>query len=112
MAEVINEKSLAMFAEKSKKIFAEVRKDVIGQNEVVEFTILAIIAGGNVLLEGAPGLGKTRLVRSLGRVFDLPFFPYSVHPRPDACGRNGYQHYRQGQGRKLLLLLPARSYFQ
>ena len=73
MAEVINEKSLAMFAEKSKKIFAEVRKDVIGQNEVVEFTILAIIAGGNVLLEGAPGLGKTRLVRSLGRVFDLPF---------------------------------------
>ncbi len=71
--EAINEKSLAQFAEKSKKIFAELRKDVIGQNEVVEFTVLSIIAGGNVLLEGAPGLGKTRLVRSLGRVFDLPF---------------------------------------
>ncbi len=71
--EAINEQSLAQFAEKSKKIFAELRKDVIGQNEVVEFTVLSIIAGGNVLLEGAPGLGKTRLVRSLGRVFDLPF---------------------------------------
>ncbi len=71
--ETINEKSLAQFAEKSRKIFAELRKDVIGQNEVVEFTVLSIIAGGNVLLEGAPGLGKTRLVRSLGRVFDLPF---------------------------------------
>ncbi len=71
--ETINEQSLAQFAEKSKKIFAELRKDVIGQNEVVEFTVLSIIAGGNVLLEGAPGLGKTRLVRSLGRVFDLPF---------------------------------------
>ena len=71
--EKVTEADLAHFEETAKKIFAEVRKDVIGQNEVVEFTVLAIIAGGNVLLEGAPGLGKTRLVRSLGKVFDLPF---------------------------------------
>ncbi len=71
--ETVNQNSLSFFKEKSEKIFKEIRKDVIGQNEVVEFTVLAIIAGGNVLLEGAPGLGKTRLVRSLGRVFDLPF---------------------------------------
>lgn len=71
--EEANEKTIAQFRDKSKKIFAELAKDVIGQAEVVEFTVLAIIAGGNVLLEGAPGLGKTRLVRSLGRVFDLPF---------------------------------------
>lgn len=68
-----SQETLSAFEEKSKRIFAELRKDVIGQNEVVEYTVLAIIAGGNVLLEGAPGLGKTRLVRSLGRVFDLPF---------------------------------------
>ncbi len=49
------------------------RRDVIGQTEVVEGTIIAMIAGGNVLLEGVPGVGKTRLVRTLGRVFDLPF---------------------------------------
>ena len=71
--ERLTEADLTHFATTAKKIFTEVRKDVIGQNEVVEFTVLAIIAGGNVLLEGAPGLGKTRLVRSLGRVFDLPF---------------------------------------
>lgn len=64
---------LKLFAEKCEKIFREVKKDIIGQTEVVQYTIIAIIAGGNVLLEGAPGLGKTRLVRSLGNVFDLPF---------------------------------------
>ena len=67
------EKELKLFAEKCEKIFTEVKKDIIGQTEVVQSTIIAIIAGGNVLLEGAPGLGKTRLVRSLGNVFDLPF---------------------------------------
>ncbi|MBR2443929.1 MAG: MoxR family ATPase [Clostridia bacterium] len=66
-------KELKLFAEKCEKIFNEVKKDIIGQTEVVQSTIIAIIAGGNVLLEGAPGLGKTRLVRSLGNVFDLPF---------------------------------------
>ena len=66
-------KELKLFAEKCEKIFTEVKKDIIGQTEVVQYTIIAIIAGGNVLLEGAPGLGKTRLVRSLGNVFDLPF---------------------------------------
>ena len=67
------EKELKLFAEKCDRIFQEVKKDIIGQTEVVQQTIIAIIAGGNVLLEGAPGLGKTRLVRSLGNVFDLPF---------------------------------------
>ena len=73
VADPQSEKELRLFAEKCEKIFNEVKKDIIGQTEVVRFTIIAIIAGGNVLLEGAPGLGKTRLVRSLGNVFELPF---------------------------------------
>ena len=68
-----NEKQIEQFGEKCKNIFEQVSRDVIGQKEVVEGTIIAMIAGGNVLLEGVPGVGKTRLVRSLGKVFDLPF---------------------------------------
>ncbi|MBD5132469.1 MAG: MoxR family ATPase [Clostridiales bacterium] len=67
------EKDIKQFSEQCKNIFAQVERDVIGQKNVVEGTIIAMIAGGNVLLEGVPGVGKTRLVRSLGRVFNLPF---------------------------------------
>lgn len=70
---MVTEKNVAQFSEQCKMIFAQIERDVIGQKEVVEGTIIAMIAGGNVLLEGVPGVGKTRLVRSLGRVFNLPF---------------------------------------
>ncbi|MDD6926289.1 MAG: MoxR family ATPase [Candidatus Borkfalkiaceae bacterium] len=70
---MVNEKDIEQFCKQCNEIFAQISRDVIGQKEVVENTVIAMIAGGNVLLEGVPGVGKTRLVRSLGRVFDLPF---------------------------------------
>lgn len=70
---MVSEQNIQKFSEQCKNIFEQLRRDVVGQKEVVEGTIIAMIAGGNVLLEGVPGVGKTRLVRSLGRVFNLPF---------------------------------------
>lgn len=67
------EQNITHFSEQTKKIFHEIGRDVIGQREVVRGAVIAMIAGGNVLLEGVPGVGKTRLVRTLGRVFALPF---------------------------------------
>jgi MoxR-like ATPase len=51
----------------------EVQKAVIGQEEIIEKTVIAMIAGGHVLLEGVPGLGKTLLVRSLAGALRLTF---------------------------------------
>ena len=70
---MINEQDINDFSLKIKQIYEQISRDVIGINEVVEGTVIAMIAGGNVLLEGVPGVGKTRLVRTLGRVFGLPF---------------------------------------
>ena len=69
----ITEENLKNFHEQCDGIFTQIARDIVGQKDVLEFSVIAMIAGGNVLLEGVPGIGKTRLVRSLGRVFNLPF---------------------------------------
>ena len=70
--ENINEK-VQKFMTAVQGVKTQLRRDLVGQNEVVDNVIIAIIAGGNVLLEGVPGVGKTRLVRSLGKTLNLPF---------------------------------------
>ena len=68
-----NIEKVKKFSQTINTIEQEIRKDVVGQNDIVNNVIIAIIAGGNVLLEGVPGVGKTRLVRTLGKTLNLPF---------------------------------------
>ena len=70
---MVEEKDIEKFSVQCKNIFEQIERDVIGQKDIIEETVITMIAGGNVLLEGVPGVGKTRLVRTLGRVFNLPF---------------------------------------
>jgi MoxR-like ATPase len=51
----------------------EVGKIIVGQREVVDGVLICLVAGGHVLLEGVPGLGKTTLLRTLGRVLHLRY---------------------------------------
>src|SRR6185503_19438682 len=61
------------FTERAANIESELRKAIVGQHEVVRQVLIALFAGGHVLLEGVPGLGKTLLVRTLGEVLSLRF---------------------------------------
>ena len=67
------EQEILSFRQRLEAIKTEISKEIVGQQEVIDTLVLALVAGGNVLLEGVPGLGKTRLVRTLSRVLDLPF---------------------------------------
>jgi MoxR-like ATPase len=71
------EVSMAMdvkdFSKTVARIQEEIGKEIIGLKDIIDHVLTALIAGGNVLLEGVPGLGKTRLVKTLARVLDLDF---------------------------------------
>jgi MoxR-like ATPase len=67
------EEQIQAFRQAYAALRAELGKVIVGQDSVVEGTLIALFAGGHVLLEGVPGLGKTLLVRTLGEVLDLSF---------------------------------------
>lgn len=95
-----NVEQVKIFSEQIKKIKDEIRKDVVGQDDVVNNVIIAIIAGGNVLLEGVPGVGKTRLVRSLGKTLNLPFSRIQFTPDlmpSDVTGTNIIEKDEKGK---------------
>ena len=67
------EQAIQTFRESYAALRAEIGKVIVGHDAIVEGTLIALFAGGHVLLEGVPGLGKTLLVRSLSEVLDLSF---------------------------------------
>ncbi len=73
-AEPLDDKAAAaQLVDAYKKIADEMGKFIVGQNEVIEQLVIAVLAGGHCLLEGVPGLAKTAMIRSLSRTMDLSF---------------------------------------
>ena len=64
---------IELYQQKIMECVEEIGKGIIGQREVIRQAMLALLSGGNVLLEGMPGLGKTMLVRTIAQVFLLSF---------------------------------------
>lgn len=67
------EQAIQSFRDDYAALRAEIGKVIVGHESIVEGTLTALFAGGHVLLEGVPGLGKTLLVRTLSEVLDLSF---------------------------------------
>jgi len=63
----------AQFRQRFAALEAEIGKVIVGQPEIVRGVLTSLFVGGNVLLEGVPGLGKTLLIRTLAQVLDLKF---------------------------------------
>lgn len=57
----------------SDKVYKELRKSIVGQDEVINQVMLALVTGGHCLITGVPGLAKTLLIRTLAQILDLKF---------------------------------------
>ena len=95
-------------AEKMAEVRREISKAIVGQAEVVDGVLMALLAGGHVLLEGAPGLGKTMLVRTLAQAVALKYSRIQFTPDlmpADVIGTSVVQE--NGDGRKSLGFQPG-----
>lgn len=70
---LIEENEIKEFYDEFHRIEEEISRVIIGQKDIIRNVLVAMIGGGNVLLEGLPGLGKTQLVKAVGKVLNLGF---------------------------------------
>lgn len=100
--------SLEDFTDVVGKIKKEVSKVIVGYDEIIDLTIIALLSGGHVLLEGVPGIGKTLLVKTLSEILNLKFSRIQFTPDlmpADITGtniivedENGRKHFRFQEG--------------
>ncbi len=76
-------------------IRTEVAKALIGQGEIIDQVLIALLSGGHVLVEGVPGLGKTLLVRALAKTFDGRFSRIQFTPDLMPADVTGHTLYDQ-----------------
>src|SRR5450755_486357 len=73
MINVGSEAKLQLAVDRLNSVRREIAKIIVGQDDVVEGVLICLLAGGHVLLEGVPGLGKTTLLRTLARTLQLKY---------------------------------------
>ena len=96
-------------ADAGRRIGGEVRKVIVGNDDIVEQALVALFAGGNCLLVGVPGLAKTLLISTLSRALALSFsriqFPPDLMPS-DVTGTDVIQDDAE-TGRRRLIFMPG-----
>ncbi len=89
------------------RIDAELGKVIVGQRAVIEQILLALLAGGHVLITGAPGLAKTLLVKSIAQIFHLKFQRIQFTPDLMPADITGTEILQDGEGGRKLAFVPG-----
>jgi MoxR-like ATPase len=89
------------------RIDAELAKAIVGQRAVIEQSLLALLAGGHVLITGAPGLAKTLLVKSIAQIFHLKFQRIQFTPDLMPADITGTEILQDGEGGRKLAFVPG-----
>jgi MoxR-like ATPase len=93
--------AIDQFRDRFQSITREIGKRIVGNDDIVSLTVTSLLAGGHVLLEGIPGVGKTSLVHTLADVLHLTFSRIQFTPDlmpADIVGTNIVQEHKQGGG--------------
>jgi MoxR-like ATPase len=91
--------SIDQFRERFNRITQEVARRIVGHDDIVNGTVTSLLAGGHVLLEGIPGVGKTSLVHTLADALHLNFSRIQFTPDlmpADIVGTNIVQEHSHG----------------
>ena len=94
-------------AQRANTMRAEIAKAVVGQNEIIDQVLVGLLAGGHVLIEGVPGLGKTLLVKALAKTFEGSFSRIQFTPDLMPADITGHAMYDQSSGQFRIRRGPA-----
>jgi len=101
--------SLEQAAKAQRKILDEIRKAIIGQRELIEHVLVALFAGGHVLLVGVPGLAKTLLVSTLAKTLSVKYKRIQFTPdmMPSDITGTEVLETDQDSGKKQFVFVPG-----
>ena len=68
----------------AERIRENVQRVIVGKDEAINLAIIALLCRGHILVEDAPGIGKTTLAKALAQSLEMHIQAHSIHARPDA----------------------------
>jgi MoxR-like ATPase len=89
------------------RVEAELSKVIVGQREVIDQILLALLAGGHCLITGAPGLAKTLLVKSIAQIFHLRFQRIQFTPDLMPADITGTEILQDVDGQRKFTFVPG-----
>ena len=95
-----------------RRILDELRKVIVGQDEVIDLVLMALFTGGHCLITGVPGLAKTRLIKSLAAILDLRFKRIQFTPDLMPADITGTEVLDETGGRRSLTFVEGPIFAQ
>src|SRR5216117_783464 len=99
-------------AEGRERILTELRKVIVGQDEVIEQVLIALFTGGHCLITGVPGLAKTLLIKTIADILDLQFKRIQFTPDLMPSDITGTEILDEGQGSRQLRFVKGPVFAQ
>src|SRR5512134_679215 len=94
------------------RIISEIRKVIVGQDEVIDLILTALFTGGHCLITGVPGLAKTLLIKTLAEILDLSFKRIQFTPDLMPSDITGTEVLDEQHGARMLRFVPGPIFAQ